>query len=202
MKKVILIATIVLIAVCIGLSKRNEPKQYSVNIVSAETINNVPKKIFMDAEPETEVKEVNLLKECSAQKIIGYKKRTVTKKVKIRQKKYLGTFRISYYCPCVRCCGKSNGKTSIGRKATVNRTVAVNPRVIPYRTRLKVGNRWTYVAEDTGGMRGKHLDIFVSSHSQALRLGIAHKKVWSWKYIKRKKKFRIKIPIYEEPSYE
>lgn len=130
--------------------------------------------------------------------IVGYKTVTKTKKVKVRQKRYLGKFRVTYYCPCARCCGKSNGLTSIGRKARTKRTVAVNPRRIPYRTRLKIGNRWSYVAEDTGGMGNNHIDIFVSSHSRALKLGVDYKRVWAWKYKTKKKKYKIKVPIYEE----
>lgn len=138
--------------------------------------------------------------------IIGYcyetRTKVKTKKVKYKAKRYLGRFRVTFYCPCARCCGRSGGRTSIGRKARSNRTVAVNPRRIPYRTRLKIGSRWTYVAEDTGGMGRNHIDIFVNSHSYALKLGVKHWKVWSWKYttkkIKYKKKYKVKVPVYKE----
>lgn len=35
------------------------------------------------------------------------------------------------YCPCVKCCGKSDGITASGVKARENRTIAVDTKVIP-----------------------------------------------------------------------
>ena len=78
----------------------------------------------------------------------------------------------------------------------------MNPRRIPYRTRLKIGNRWSYVAEDTGGMGNNHIDIFVSSHSRALKLGVDYKRVWAWKYKTKKKKYKLRVPIYAEAESE
>ena len=42
------------------------------------------------------------------------------------QRKYLGTYTIYAYCPCVKCCGKTNGITASGTVATEGRTVAAN----------------------------------------------------------------------------
>lgn len=134
--------------------------------------------------------------------IVGYRYITKVKKVKVTKKKYLGKFTITYYCPCAYCCGKSDGVTSTGRKAKVKRTVAVNPNVIPYGTKLKIGKTKGYVAEDTGGMGYNHIDIFVSSHAEALRKGVKYKKVWAYKTVTKKKKYRLKIPIYRRTSNE
>ena len=44
----------------------------------------------------------------------------------------LGEFKLTAYCPCMKCCGKTDGITATGTTATEGRTIAVDPRVIPY----------------------------------------------------------------------
>lgn len=97
--------------------------------------------------------------------------------------KYIGKFKFSYYCPCIKCCGKSDGITATGTKATAGRTVAVDPSVIPYGTKLKVvsedGTVAYYVAEDCGGsIKNNRIDIFVNEHQEALNLGINYGEVY------------------------
>ena len=78
---------------------------------------------------------------------------------------------ITAYCPCEKCCGKTNGITSIGTKAKQGRTVAVDPRYIPYGTEIIIDGQ-TYIAEDCGGaIKGNRLDIYFESHSEALNFG-------------------------------
>ena len=82
---------------------------------------------------------------------------------------------------------------------TAGRTVGVNPRLIPYGTQLKVGKTRGYVAEDTGdGIGWQHLDIFCNSHQEALNAGVGYKKVWAVTYKTKKKKVRVKVPVYEK----
>ena len=107
----------------------------------------------------------------------------------ITTKKYLGRYRITHYCACSRCCGKTDGITASGTKAKAGRTIGVDPKVIPYGSKVKIGKK-IYTAEDTGGaIKGKkHIDIFCKTHSEALRKGVKYKKV----YLIQKKKVRIK----------
>ena len=85
---------------------------------------------------------------------------------------------ITAYCPCVKCCGKSDGITASGTKAKQGRTVAVDPRCIPYGTEIIIDGQ-TYIAEDCGGaIKGSNrIDLFFSSHEQALSFGRQTKKV-------------------------
>ena len=85
---------------------------------------------------------------------------------------------ITAYCPCVKCCGKSDGITASGTKAKQGRTVAVDPRCIPYGTEIIIDGH-TYIAEDCGGaIKGSNrIDLFFSSHEQALSFGRQTKKV-------------------------
>lgn len=91
--------------------------------------------------------------------------------------KNLGQFKISAYCHCSKCCGKSDGITATGVKATANRTIAVDPKVIPLGSKVIIDGK-TYVAEDTGGnIKGNRIDMYFSSHQEALNWGIKYKNV-------------------------
>ena len=75
------------------------------------------------------------------------------------------------YCPCEKCCGKTDGITETGTKATAGRTIAVDPSVIPYGTELIIDGI-TYYAEDCGGaVKGNHIDIFFDTHEEAKQFG-------------------------------
>lgn len=78
---------------------------------------------------------------------------------------------ITAYCNCEKCCGKTNGITASGTKAKQGRTVAVDPRYIPYGTEIIIDGQ-TYIAEDCGGaIKGDRLDIYFDSHSEAASFG-------------------------------
>ena len=83
----------------------------------------------------------------------------------------LGTFTCYAYDPCTKCCGKTDGITKTGTKATAGRTVAVDPKVIPLGSTLLIDGQ-EYIAEDVGGaIKGKKIDIFHNTHSEALKYG-------------------------------
>lgn len=78
---------------------------------------------------------------------------------------------ITAYCPCEKCCGKTNGITASGTKAKQGRTVAVDPRYIPYGTKIIIDGQ-TYIAEDCGcAVKGDKIDIYFDSHSEAVSFG-------------------------------
>ena len=92
--------------------------------------------------------------------------------------KSLGTFKLTAYCACSRCCGKCDGITATGTKATAGRTIAVNPRKIPYGTEVIIYGH-TYIAEDCGGaIKDKKIDIFFNSHAEALKFGVQYAEVF------------------------
>ena len=77
------------------------------------------------------------------------------------------------YCSCAKCCGKSNGITACGRKAKAGRTIAA-PRGFSFGTKLSINGK-TYVVEDRGGaIKGNRIDLYVNSHSEALRWGVKY----------------------------
>lgn len=87
---------------------------------------------------------------------------------------------VTHYCVCEKCCGKSPdhpayGVTASGRRATPCVSVAVDTSVIPLGADVLVdygdGDLQYYRADDTGP-KGNHIDLCVSSHEEALRLGV------------------------------
>lgn len=83
------------------------------------------------------------------------------------------TYKITAYCSCSKCCGKSTGRTSSGTQATAGRTVAA-PAKFAYGTKLNIGGN-VYTVEDRGGaIKGNRIDIYVSSHSAALQWGVRY----------------------------
>lgn len=82
----------------------------------------------------------------------------------------LGSFRITGYCPCYQCSEGHGSMTAIGTHARSGRTVAVDPRVIPYGTHLLI-NGHEYVAEDCGGaVKRNHIDVYFDSHREAANI--------------------------------
>lgn len=84
---------------------------------------------------------------------------------------------ITHYDVCERCCGKTDGITASGVRATPYSTVAVDPAMIPLGAVVLVdygdgaGLR-RYRAEDTGSaIKGNRIDLCVGSHAEALQLG-------------------------------
>lgn len=88
--------------------------------------------------------------------------------------KYLGRFKLTAYCPCESCCGKADGITASGTKATQGRTVAMGG--VPLGTKLNI-NGTIYVVEDRGTVYG-HVDIFKNSHQAAMNFGVHYADVY------------------------
>ena len=83
------------------------------------------------------------------------------------------TYKITAYCSCSKCCGKTTGRTASGTQATAGRTVAA-PAKFAFGTKLNIGGN-VYTVEDRGGaIKGNRIDIYVSSHSAALQWGVRY----------------------------
>lgn len=95
----------------------------------------------------------------------------------------LGTYTVTAYCPCVKCCGIWSAehpsrvgtdyiqKTASGTIPTEGRTIAADPSVLPYGTVIVMDGH-EYTVEDRGGaVKGNKIDIFFESHEEALNWG-------------------------------
>lgn len=88
-----------------------------------------------------------------------------------------GQYTITYYCaekyPHI-CNAGPPYKTATGTTPTAGRTIAVDPNDIPLGTHVIIDGH-EYIAEDTGGaVSGKHIDIVVATHAEALQKGTRH----------------------------
>jgi len=91
---------------------------------------------------------------------------------------YIGKFRISHYCPCVACNG-GYGKTAVGSMLSPWYTLAVDPSVIPLNSMVYIDGYGTFQAQDTGGaIHGNRIDVCVSNHAEAMRLGVVYRDVY------------------------
>ena len=82
-------------------------------------------------------------------------------------------YKITAYCPCAKCCGKTNGRTASGTTATAGRTVAASSK-FAFGTKLNIGGH-VYTLEDRGGaINGNKIDIFVNTHAEALQWGVRY----------------------------
>lgn len=83
------------------------------------------------------------------------------------------TYKITAYCSCSKCCGKTTGRTASGTQATAGRTVATSSK-FAFGTKLNIGGH-VYTVEDRGGaIKGNRIDIYVDSHSAALQWGVRY----------------------------
>ena len=94
----------------------------------------------------------------------------------------LGVFKLTAYCPCESCSEGYGRSTATGARATAGRTIAVDPRVIPYGSIVRI-NGHEYRAEDCGGgVKQKHIDIFFDTHAEVSRFGSQSAEVFIKKY--------------------
>lgn len=75
------------------------------------------------------------------------------------------------YCPCDKCSDGYGRATATGKTATAGRTIAVDPKIIPYGSKVTINGN-TYIAEDCGGgIKGAKVDIFFDTHAETLKWG-------------------------------
>lgn len=87
-----------------------------------------------------------------------------------------GVYKVTAYCSCMQCCGKTNGITASGAYATANHTIAA-PSTFAFGTQVVI-NGMTYTVEDRGGaIQGNRIDIYMNSHQEALAWGVRYVEV-------------------------
>ena len=85
---------------------------------------------------------------------------------------YLGEFEITFYT-------HTGNRTSTGVYPQINRTIATDPKVIPYGTIIFVEGYGAFIAEDTGAViKNNRLDIFVATKAEAIQKGRVKAKVY------------------------
>ena len=90
---------------------------------------------------------------------------------------YKGVYKITAYCPCKKCCGKSDGITASGEKAIEGITVAMD-KSIPFGTKIYIDGVGERIVQDRGGaIKGNRIDLYFDSHQEALNFGRQTKQV-------------------------
>lgn len=91
---------------------------------------------------------------------------------------YLGTYRISHYCPCRKCNG-GYSSTASGEELQPGVSVAVDRNKIALGSTLYIEGYGERVAHDTGSaIKGERIDVCVDSHSEAYSLGVVYRDVY------------------------
>lgn len=86
-------------------------------------------------------------------------------------------FNTSAYCSCSKCCGKTNGITASGAKASSWYTIAAGKgyklgTVIYIPAFANKPNGGWFVVQDRGGaISNSKIDVYMGSHSEALQFG-------------------------------
>jgi 3D (Asp-Asp-Asp) domain-containing protein len=133
-------------------------------------------------ETTTEVTTEETTTECTTESTTVYVAPVTTTEIDLATVKFedipdleeLGTYKLTAYCACEKCCGKSDGITASGTKATAGRTVAASG--FSFGTELYINGN-TYVVEDRGVPSGV-IDIYFDSHSEAMNFGVKYAKVF------------------------
>ena len=102
----------------------------------------------------------------------------------------LGIAEVTAYCSCEECCGKwaecrptdENGNKIVygasGELLIPYYSVAVDPDVIPYGTKIYIDGQ-EYIAHDCGGsIAGNDIDIYFDSHEKAREWGIQEHEIF------------------------
>ena len=102
---------------------------------------------------------------------------------KVTHSPELGKIRCKITAYCIEnyphiCNNGDSSTTATGTKPTPGRTVAVDPRVIPYFSNVIIDGH-TYIAEDCGGaVKGNRVDIVFATHQEALDFGVQYADVY------------------------
>ncbi len=91
----------------------------------------------------------------------------------------LGIYKVSHYCACEKCCGKSNGITASGTVAQEGRTCAAEGLAIGTHVLIAETGEVLTVEDRFGDPSlTNRIDIFVSDHDRALQLGAYESEVY------------------------
>lgn len=89
----------------------------------------------------------------------------------------LGVYKLTAYCSCAKCCGKTDGITASGTHVTAGRTIAA-PKTFAFGTKIMI-NGHVYTVEDRGGaIKGNRIDIYFNTHEEALKFGVKNMEIF------------------------
>ena len=157
-------------------------------------------KISTSLEKDNEITECNIVetKEDTFENIVVEDTVTETKieidneadAVEVIKPISLGNFKLTAYCSCEKCCGiwsinrpiDEYGNEivygSIGEVLRAGYSIATDPDVIPYNSKVMI-NGQIYEVQDCGGaIKQNRIDVYYSSHQDAVNFGIQYAEVF------------------------
>ena len=166
-------------------------KMYSTGFICVRKKKSKSSKEVTHLLPEKKVKVTKIsgkwakvkVKKSGKKWINGYvmKKYLSTSKKKASKKanNLAENFRITGYCPCKQCSEGYGHSTKSGRRAKENHTIATDWRVLPKDTEVYVEGMGTYTVDDVGGgVKGRHIDVFVENHEETNVVTYRCKKIY------------------------
>ena len=93
--------------------------------------------------------------------------------------KDLGSFKITAYCACEKCCDEwADGLTFTETVAKPEHTISVDPSIIPLGSKVIIDGK-IYAAEDIGGaIKGNIIDMFFATHEETIVYGVQQHEVY------------------------
>ena len=158
---------LVLIGIVLGFYMSESRSQASTTVSIAprcEYVGAIPTEPQRAAEPPTGANEMPVASMPDAEMVEAIGERW----------EYLGRWKTTGFCPCVKCNGRNAGKTASGAPMIPGHTIAVGG--LPFGTVLRV-NGQEYVVEDRGTPYG-HIDFLYSDHKTASRHGVQYLEVY------------------------
>jgi 3D (Asp-Asp-Asp) domain-containing protein len=133
--------------------------------------------IFVFAMPEIPYSSIEMLES------FFVPNKTILKKVVIAKKEfrwvYAGSAEVTAFCRSCPVCDTTN-KTADGTYADYQKRIVAADPAVPFGTQLKIdGIEYTYTVRDRGqAIRGRKIDVLMSSHWRARQFGRQTRDVW------------------------
>ena len=83
------------------------------------------------------------------------------------------TFKVSAFCPCVKCCGKTDRIMESRSPGVFPRNSVAAPSKYPFGTRIFLEGYGTFTVDYRGGsIKNNWIERFFNRHEQAVNWGV------------------------------
>ncbi len=138
-------------------------------IAAAASIDLLQKKV---TEKDLKIKNLETVVDLQSFEIDLLKEEQLKEQATEKKMIYLGKFTVTYYCHCNECCGKTDRITASGALATEGVTIAMDTGKVQLGSYVYIDGVGCRIVQDKGGaIKGNKIDVYVSSHTEALQFG-------------------------------
>lgn len=166
---ILLILSVIISAIVVIKAASIRTETTTETTTEATTETETSTEIVLETETETEIIELATQKEVETEIETETEPQLVS----------MGTFTVTAYCSCEKCCGewannRPDGKVygASGEELIADYSIATDVGLIPYGETILINDQ-EYVAHDCGGaIKGNRIDIYMSTHEMALEWGV------------------------------